>query len=465
MSLQNAKFEPGVYESSGTVKIDGKKIPYKTVCQDNVLYDEQGEAIGSMFTYSYFRSDVDDTSNRPVFFCFNGGPGSGSLWLHAGLFGPLRLKFENPEAVNTPHIPPYFIEENSWCMLDVCDLVFIDPVGTGWGRLLNKEAASRFYGMDEDAESFKTLIHTWLNRHNRWLSPKYLLGESYGTIRAGFLSDKLTGKSIDFSSVALNGIVLLGNAMGNSDNILKYDAEPALLALPSMAAANWYHNKLPGTLKEFVDSCYAFCEKEYLGALFSGTNLDETEYDRIAERVSYFSGLKKAEVLKQNLRPDMALSWQQVLEDRGFELGRLDSRFTLPFGTRTGEEGVAITQYTPAFMAAICGPIKESLKITHEREYYAISGFDKFEWNCTSEKPAYECLAASMRRNPDLRIMFASGYYDMACQIGQARYLATHGGYPKERVEINEYPSGHMLYLGEESAKAFADDVRAFVQV
>jgi len=464
MSLQNAIFEPGIYESTGSVTINGSKIPYKTVCQDNVLYDEAGQAIGSMFTYSYFRSDVENTDNRPVFFFFNGGPGSGSLWLHAGLFGPLRLSFENPEAVNTPHIPPYFVKENPWCMLDICDLVFIDPVGTGWGRLLNKDASERFYGMDEDAESFKVLIHTWLNRYNRWLSPKYLLGESYGTIRAGFLSDKLTGKSRDYSSVALNGIVLLGNAMGNVDNILKYDAEPALLALPSMAAANWYHNKIPGTLKDFVDSCFAFCEKDYVLALFSGTNLDESEFERIAEKAAYFSGLSKTEIIKQSLRPDMPLSWQQLLEDRGLELGRLDSRFTLPFGTRTGEEGVAITQYTPAFMAAICGPIKKSLNITHEREYYAISGFDKVEWKRESEMLAYECLAASMRRNPDLRVMFATGYYDMACQVGQARYLATHGGYPKERIEINEYPSGHMLYLGEESAKAFADDVRAFVR-
>ena len=289
----------------GLVTIGSREIPYRTVSQDNVLYDEQWKAIGSMLTYSYFRSDVADSTGRPVVFFFNGAPGSGSLWLHAGLFGPLCMQFENPDAVNTPHIAPYYVKHNDLCMLDICNLVFIDPVGTGWGRLLDKDAASRFYRRDEDAESFKTLIHTWLHRYNRWLSPKYLLGESYGTVRARLLADILTAQGNE-----LNGIVLLGN----TDEILKFDAEPCLLALPSMAAANWYHNDMPSTLKEFVDSCYAFCEKDYLLALFQGHHLDEATCERIAERVTYFSGLSKKEVRKQNLRPDMTLSWKQVLE-------------------------------------------------------------------------------------------------------------------------------------------------------
>ena len=465
MSLQSAIFSAETFESTGEVTINGKKIPYTTIAQDNVMYDEQGTALGSMFTYSYFRSDVTDTEKRPVIFFFNGGPGSGSLWLHVGIFGPQRMKFENPDAVNTPHNAPYYVENNELCLLDICDLVFIDPVGTGWGRLLDKEVAGRFYGIEEDAESFKTLIHTWLNRHQRWLSPKYLLGESYGTVRAGTLSDILTGRGNELNGIGIDGIILLGNAMGNTGPVLEFDTEPALLALPSMAAANWYHNNIAGTLKAFVDECYNFCETEYVLALFQGTNLDEKTCDIIAEKVAYYSGLSKKEVLKQNLRPDMDLSWQQVLEDQGLELGRLDGRFTLPFGTRTGKEGVALTQYTPAFMASMCGKVKDALKITFEREYYAITSRDGFQWNHKCKYNPHEALAASMRRNQELRIMFATGYYDMACQIGQARYLATHGGYPLERVEINEYPSGHMAYLGEESAKAFAEDVRNFIKI
>ena len=467
MTFQSAVFSPGVYEAKGKVTINGQEIPFNVVSQDNVLYDEMGEAAGSIFTYSYFRSDVPEGSNRPVMFFFNGGPGAGSLWLHAGLFGPLRMVFpDNQDAVNVSHVPPYYVEDNGHCMLDICDLVFFDPVGTGWGRLLKKDAAKLFYGIDEDAESLKVVIHAWLNRYKRWASPKYILGESYGTVRAAVLADKLTGRGNELSSIAIDGIVLLGNAMGNSDSMLKFDMEPAVLALPSMAAANWYHNKLEGTLKDFVDACYEFCDRDYVVALFAGDALEASERDRIAEDVAHFSGLSKAEVLKQNLRPDMPLSWRQLLEDRGMELGRLDGRFTLPFGSRTGRgEGVALTQYTPAFMATICGPIKDALNITHEREYYAISGRDGADWNRKSKNLPYECLSASMRRNRDLRVMFATGYYDMACTIGQARYLARHGGYPQERVEINEYASGHMVYLGEVPAAEFARDVRNFIKL
>ena len=464
MSLTTDVFEPGVYESTGTVTIRGQEIPYRTVCQDNILYDEKGERAGSMFTYSYFRSDVSDTKNRPVVFFFNGGPGSGSLWLHVGLFGPLRLHFENPEAVNTPAVPPYYVDKNDMCMLDFCDLVFIDAVGTGYGRLINPEAADRFYGMDEDAESFKVLIHGWLNRYSRWESPKYLFGESYGTVRASLISDKISGGGKDLSSIGINGIILLGSAIGMTNGMLEYNVEPALLALPTMAAANWYHNGIPGNLEDFVNACYAFCEKDYVLALYQGDRLDPVERERIADQVAYFSGLKKQYVLKQNLRPDMPLSWQQLLEDKGVEIGRLDGRFTMPFGNRPVKENVALNQYTPAFMAAMCGPVKAALNITHNREYYAISKLNGYQWKKVSERPACECLARAMLRNPDMRIMFATGYYDMACQIGQARYLASHGGYPQDRVEIREYPSGHMVYLGEESAKAFAADVRTFLE-
>lgn len=463
MSLYNEAFQAGVYEATGEVTIGGQKIPYRTVSQDNLIYDEKGNAIGSMFTYSYFRSDIENVKDRPVMFFFNGGPGAGSLWLHVGLFGPIRMYFENPEAVNTPAVPPYYYGNNDMCLLDICDLVFVDPVGTGYGRLLDPEAANRFYGMDEDAESCKVLIHNWLNKYNRWESPKYILGESYGTVRAGLLSDKLSGDGKNLSSVGINGIILLGNAMGMDNAILNFNTEESLLALPTMAAANWYHNDIPGTVKEFVNECYDFCDHDYVLALFQGDAIDTEERNRIAEKVAYFSGLKKEEILKQNLRPNMALSWQQVLEDRGMEIGRLDGRFTMPFGTRSGKgEAVALYQYTPAFMTIMCGPVKTALNITHNREYYAIAGLEN--WKEVSDKPAYECLACAMRRNRDMRLMFATGYYDMACTIGAARYLARHGGYPQERVEIREYDSGHMVYLGEDPAREFATDVRAFVE-
>jgi len=470
--MQTEVFSAGSFEAEGSVTLaGGKTVPFKSICQDNVFYNDEEKAIGTMFTYSYFRSDIKDSSARPVIFFFNGGPGSGSLWLHVGLFGPWRVKYDDPNAVNTPSLPPYRVENNELCLLDIADLVFIDPVGTGWGRLLEKDSGERFYGMDNDADCFNTLIHIWLSKYNRWQSPKYLLGESYGTNRAALLAESLSGSSQgEFSCVGVNGLILLGNAIGQGEDVLKFDSvEDAALSLPSMAATNWYHNKLDGTLEEFVEKAYDFCEGEYITALFKGERLSDAEKDAIAEKVSYFSGLKKETVLEQNLRPKKWEYLKLVLKDKGLEVGVYDSRYTLPINEDYSMDNMvrddsAISQYTPSFMAAISGHFKQALNITHNRKYYAISGEVNKAWTRTSKRSCAKCLAASMRRNPELQVLFSSGIYDIQCQMGQARYLASHIGLDLKRVKISEYPSGHMAYLGEPAAKRFADDVRAMVE-
>jgi len=483
--MQPEVFSPGYFESEGSVKLlSGETVPFKSICQDNVFYDEEGKGIGTMFTYSYFRSDIKDASERPVIFFFNGGPGSGSLWLHVGLFGPWRVKYDDPEAVNVPSLPPYRVENNELCLLDIADLVFIDPVGTGWGRLLDNDSGERFYSMDNDADSFNTLIQIWLSKYNRWQSPKYLLGESYGTNRAALLAESLSGSSqSEFSCVGINGLVLLGNAMGHStyqamgpgagaqnDDVLKFDTvEDAALMLPSMAATNWYHNKIDGTVEDFVQKAYDFCANEYIVALFKGSSISDEERDKIAEKVAYFSGLSKEIVLEQDLRPKKWEYLKLVLKDRGLEVGVYDSRFTLPLNKEYTQENMvrddaAISQYTPSFMAAISGHFKQALNITHERKYYAISRDVSREWKRVSKRSCSKSLTASMRRNPELKVLFSSGVYDIQCQMGQARYLAHQIGIDLKRVKFSEYTSGHMAYLGEPAAKAFADDVRAMVE-
>ncbi|MCL2616949.1 MAG: hypothetical protein FWD96_04820 [Defluviitaleaceae bacterium] len=472
ITLQVEPFSAGYFESEGSVTLAGGQIiPYKAICKDNVFYDEAEKPIGTMFTYSYFRSDVADAAARPVIFFFNGGPGSGSLWLHVGLFGPWRVKYNDPEAVNPPSLPPYRVENNELCLLDIADLVFIDPVGAGWGRLLEKDSGERFYGMDADADSFNSLIQIWLSEYGRWQSPKYLVGESYGTNRAALLAESLSGSSQgEFSCVGINGLVLLGNAIGLGDDVLKFDTtEDAVLALPSMAATNWYHNSPGGTLEDFIQQAYDFCENTYIAALFKGECLPEAERHAIAEKVAYFSGLKKETVLEQNLRPKKWEYLKLVLKDRGLEVGVYDSRFTLPLNEDYTQENMvrddaAISQYTPSFMAAIAGHFKKELNITFKRKYYAISGEVNKAWKRTSNRSCAKCLAASMRRNPDLQVLFSSGMYDIQCQMGQARYLANHIGLDQKRVKLAEYPSGHMAYLGEPAAKRFADDVRAMVE-
>jgi len=485
LAMQPEVFTPGLFESEGSVKLlNGETIPFRSLCQDNVFYDEAGKAIGTMFTYSYFRSDVKDPESRPVIFFFNGGPGSGSLWLHVGLFGPWRVKYDNFDAVNVSSLPPYRVENNELCLLDIADLVFIDPVGTGWGRLLDSESGERFFTMDNDADSFNTLIQIWLSKHNRWQSPKYLLGESYGTNRAALLAESLSGSSQgEFSCVGINGLVLLGNAIGyqtfqsfgaagapQNDETLKFDTvEPATLMLPSMAATNWYHNNVEGTLEDFIQKAYDFCAGEYITALFKGSSLPADEREAIAEKVAYFSGLTKEIVLEQDLRPKKWEYLKLVLKDRGLEVGVYDSRFTLPLNKDYTQENMvrddaAISQYTPSFMAAISGHFKKALNITHERKYYAISRDVSREWKRVTKRSCAKSLAASMRRNPELQVLFSTGVYDIQCQMGQARYLANQIGIDLARVKFSEYPSGHMAYLGEPAAKAFADDVRAMVE-
>ena len=471
MSLQREAFTPGYFESSGSVTLrDGQTIPFSTICQDNIFYDENGNAIGSMFTYSYFRNDVADVAMRPVIFHFNGGPGSGSMWLHAGIFAPWRLKFDDPEAVQQPHLPPYRIENNELCLIDIADLVFIDPVACGYGRLLDPTAGEHFFGMDADADSFNVLIHSWLSRHDRWQSPKYLLGESYGTNRAALLAESLSGSAQnDYSPVYLNGLILLGNAIGTGDGVNNYEgSEESLLLLPTAAATNWYHNQLPGNLADFVDSCYAFCKDEYASALYQGDFIDSQTKDKIAEKVAYFSGLSKDLVLSLNLRLSKMDYLKQVLHGRGLEVGLYDSRFTLPLNNDYSRENMvrddaAQAQFAPPFVAAISGPMKKWLQISFDRKFYGSSSTASRNWKRTSKRHAAKSLSACMRRNPKMRVIFCSGYYDMQCKMGEARYMIAHANLPLDRVDIALYPSGHMSYLGEEGATAFADDVRAFV--
>jgi carboxypeptidase C (cathepsin A) len=472
LAMQPEVFVPGRYESEGSVTLEsGKTVPFKTLCEDNVFYNEEGKAIGSMFTYSYFRSDVECAANRPVVFFFNGGPGSGSLWLHVGLFGPWRVRYDDPEAVNVPSVPPYRVENNELCLIDIADLVFIDPVGTGWGRLLDSESSDQFYGMDSDADSFNTLIQIWLSTHDRWQSPKYLLGESYGTNRAALLAESLSGSSQgEFSCVGINGLVLLGNAIGQADDVLKFNTvEDAVLMLPSLAATTWYHNKIEGKLEDFVKKAQEFSSTEYLTALFQGASLPEDKRNEIAEKVAYFSGLKVETVLEQDLKPDKWEYLKLVLKDKGLEVGVYDSRFTLPLNKDYTLENMvrddaAITQYTPSFMAAISGHYKKALGITHNRKYYAISREVNKGWKRESKRSCAKSLAASMRRNPELKVLFSSGMYDIQCQMGQAWYLANQINLDMSRVKFSEYTSGHMAYLGEPAAKAFADDVRAMIE-
>ncbi len=468
MQYLTEPIKPERFTASGSYQTAaGSRVDYEAVSEDNFIYADDGHPLASIFSYSYFRKGG---KNRPVAFIFNGGPGAGCFWLHIGIFGPKRIHLDDPEGVKMPLLPPFAFDNNPLCPLDICDLVFIDPVGTGYGRLLDEKVANQFYGVEEDAESVGAFICSWLNRYKRWDSPKFIFGESYGTLRASMLCEILNGSGRTGSaSFGFNGMVLIGSAIGTGRGACEFPGiEESLLTVPSMAAANWYHHHpTEQSVEEFVGECYAFCEKEYCAALYKGSAISEAEADHIAERIAYFSGLSKDYVLKMKLRPSMIYFLDLCREKDDLDLGGQDGRFTLPKSHFVNTflssfDNPLSANISPAFISIMNGQLKQDLNISFDRRYYGSAHFD-IPWNYNSKRTAAQALSASMRRNQSMKLLFASGYFDLRCPLGMTRYLANHIDLDGTRVELKEYVSGHMVYIGDESAKAFSADVRQFI--
>ena len=269
--LKTDVFTPSRFTSEGSITLRGAEVPYHTVSEDNIFYDDAGNPVASIFSYSYFRSDVEDVTSRPVLFAFNGGPGTSSMMVHVGFLGPKRVKYGEVDEDGLP-LPPYESCDNAQCLLDIADLVLIDPVGTGFGRLLDESKKDMFYGIEQDAEAILTFIQTWLARYNRWQSPKYLLGESYGCTRASTVAGmgSLSGSDRAYS-VTFDGLIMIGNTVSVGKSFHdKAPIYPDVLAFPSLAAVNWYHNhpsdrargRICGRRKQFADTEYLLCVKE-----------------------------------------------------------------------------------------------------------------------------------------------------------------------------------------------------------
>lgn len=452
------------YESDHVITLHGQEIPYHTVCEDNFFYDYEGKAVATIYSYAYFRSDIKDSSARPVMFAYNGGPGSASLWLHLGLVGPRRVKLE--DEIHLPTVPPFELEDNPNCLLDICDIVVVDMVGTGLGRLFNEEAKGEFYGSDADIRQLAMFVDGWLTRYDRHNSPVILTGESYGTGRSALLAAELLGggpENQDTLGISVSGILLLGTYF--------YEDTPfsqTALTLPSMAATNCYHNPQgKPSLTEFVRQAYEFTGEEYLPAFYRGDVLPEEKKAHIIEKLAYFTGLKK-KYLEQNwLDIPMRDYMKLLLEDSHEVVGYYDSRYTWPDLPGIPDANViaddpAMGQYTPAFQAGFA-LLRGELNITVERRSKGLAHGVGREWDRKFKRNPGQALAGAMRRNKSLRVFFASGLFDLCTTAGDARFLARHNKLDPQRVTIREYPSGHMAYLGEESAKLLGDDLREFV--
>ena len=405
--------EKSRFEAQGSIVLNGQPIPYRTVCEDNFFVDEEGQPTATIFSYAYFRSDVADPTTRPVLFAYNGGPGCSSLWVHAGLFGPRRVKLE--DELHLPTVPPFELEDNPHCLLDLCDIVLVDPVGTGRSALLAAE----------------------------------LLG-------AGPIKPDTLGLSV-------SGIMLLGSTFFETN-----PAEPSAVNLITMAATNHYHHPDGKPDRDtFIAQAFDFAKTEYLSALFQDDALPEAEQTAIAEKLAYFTGIETEFWIRHHLRIDMQKEFAHLLlKDQGLAVGFYDGRYVWKDDPAIRDSNViaddpAMGQYTPAFQTAFALICKE-LNISFNRSSKGLV-FDVNEtWQRKSKSSPAQALAGAMRRNPKLRVFFASGLYDLCTTAGNARYLATHSHLDPSRVVIGEYPSGHMAYLGEESAKLLGADMREF---
>jgi len=459
-------------ESSGKVLIGEQQIRYRALVEETFITGDDGQRTASLVSTSYIRTDVAAGATRPVVFAFNGGPGSAGLWLQLGLVGPRRVQFD--DVLRPPTVPPYRLVDNAESILDVADLVIFDPPGTGFSRVLEAGKPEQFFGVTQDARTTVQFIHDWVRHHARWNSPRFLMAESYGTIRAAVVSRLLAGGPFGTGSMealTLNGVILLGQAMDHSDGAIALAND-----LPSLAATAWFHDKVDRsgrTLEQHIAAAREFAATEYLQALYAGTRLPEQRMLDVAERMSKLIGLSVPKIVEHQLRVSTDVFARELLGDDGKQVGKYDSRFVLP-GTASGNDPVAddpaMAQYVPAFVAGLNLHVRDELGVDLDRPYLAIE-FARVNshWDyglgpgVPSRSDYAQDLAIAMRRNPALRLFVGTGYYDLVTTVGDAEYTLAHADFPLERITAQNYESGHMPYLGAESRRQLAADLRQFI--
>jgi carboxypeptidase C (cathepsin A) len=486
--------KPREVTSEGSVSVEGRKIDYKAVAGTIILTgkdENKDDPTASVFYVAYFKHDADSTK-RPITFLYNGGPGSSTVWLHMGAFGPKRVV-----TLDDQHTPaaPYRLVENTYSLLDASDLVFIDAPGTGFSRLLAvekdkekkanklKERAKEFYGVDQDAHAFAQFIGKFLSHYGRWNSPKYLFGESYGTTRSAVLANVLeTEQATD-----VNGVILLSQILNFSNDIDAPQFNPGVdqgyaVALPTYAATAWYHHKLPNQpkdLKPFLAEVEKFAMTDYTVALAAGSTLDAAQKKAIEEKLHEYTGLPVAYIDKANLRVYGGEFEKTLQDDSDQTTGRLDSRFSGPNMDPLDKDA----QYDPqsaaissAYVAALNDYVRRQLKFGDEMTFHEFGDVQPWDWKhktpglpdsffpiSTNVMPD---LAVAMKYNPQLRVLLTGGYYDLATPYFAAVYEMRHLPIParlQANIEYAFYESGHMVYANEESLRKIHDDVAGFI--
>lgn len=449
------------------VTIKGKKIPYKVITGTQPVWNDDGEAIAALFYTYYQRSDIKDNTERPLVISFNGGPGSASVWMHLAYTGPKVLKIDDE---GFP-IQPYGVKDNPHSILDIADIVYVNPVNTGYSRIIDKEAKrEQFFGVNQDIAYLSEWINTFVTRNNRWLSPKYLIGESYGTTRVSGLALALQGRQWMY----LNGVILVSpTELGVHSGTGRRDGPlGASLRLPYFTAAAWYHKKLPADLQskdllEVLPLAEEYALKTLMPVLAQGGFVDETTKQRTAEQIARFSGISKKSILQNNLDVPTSFFWKELLRDEGHTIGRLDSRYKGLDRTDAGDSpdfNSELTSWLHSFTPAINYYFTNHLNYKTDIKYNMFGPVHPWD---NSRNNTGENLRQAMAQNPYLHTMVQSGYYDGATKYFDAKYTMWQidpSGKMKDRFSFKGYKSGHMMYLRAEDLKNANDDIREFIK-
>jgi carboxypeptidase C (cathepsin A) len=461
--------EEKISQTNHTVRLDGREIKYTATAGTLPIRLDDGKVAARMFFVAYTK-DGENVKTRPVSFLYNGGPGAATVWLHMGSFAPKHVQMADD---GFQPAPPFHLVDNENSLLDTTDLVFIDAIDTGYSRVVSGVENRQFHGVRGDLRAFGEFINDYLYAYNRWPSPKYLIGESYGTIRSAGLSQELQNRH----GIELNGIVLISSLLTYQtlspapENDVAYAAH-----LETYTATAWYHKKLGSELerdlKKAVEESRTFAFGEYLTALAKGNRMSDAERKTTAQKLSRLTGLSSDFVERANLRIDPGRFRKELLRDKRLTVGRLDSRFTAVERDAAGEND----EFDPS-NTAIQGPytalfedyIKNDLKWESDLHYPTSGNVRPWSWDEFSNRymDMTDALRSTMSRNPFLKIFVAIGYYDMATVMGGAEYNFAHLGYDPtftNRVAFGYYEAGHMIYIRPSAHKALKQDVAKFIQ-
>ncbi len=449
-------------ETTGEVTIKGARVPYKATAGTMPVWNEEGKPIATLFYTYYERTDVSDRAARPLVFSFNGGPGSGSLWMHLAYTGPYKLNIDDE---GYP-LQPYGVSKNPHSILDVADIVYVDPVNTGYSRILDSEVPrSTFFGINSDIKYLADWVKTFVTRKNRWPSPKYLIGESYGTTRvAGLVHELQNSHWMYFNGVVLVSPTDLGLNRSGPVAAANY--------LPYYTATSWYHKVLPDELQnkdldELLPEVEAYTMDVVIPAVVRGGSLEKAKRREIAEKMAHYSGMRPEVFMQHNLAVPTSYYWKEVMREQGMTIGRLDSRYRGIDRSDAGERydyDPALTSWNHAFSPAFNYYARNILKFETDLTYNLFGPVHP--WDRSNDNTGNQ-LAQAMLQNPFMHVMTQSGYFDGGTDYFNAKYNMWQmdpAGKLQDRLSFKGYRSGHMMYLRAEDLANSNQDIREFIQ-